>query len=229
MSQFDKPITELARMALQKPDDFGYWGHADMFVTWGFTGHDKSPMSKNLGESNFKAISDDLMTRYPDDFRIENYRHWVCGWVDRLVCRILINEKDGIVESNITDAFKAAIDYQHKLENYPIIDEDLYNEMQAADIINCITDLPPYLINMIDQDDMYWVDKILQCLWEDLDVYIDPDAELYPKDGEILMAVYMQELWNPENIDLWQEFCEENNLEFPPKKKNPNQLTLFEY
>lgn len=228
MRQFDKPITELARMALEKPSDFGYWGSEDMFVTWGFTGHDRNPMSKNLGESNFKAISEDLMTRYPDDFRIENYRHWVVGWVDRLVCRILINEKDGIVESNISESFKAAIDYHLKLEDYPIIDENIYDEMQAADIINCITDLPRYLADMIDQDDAFWVDKILQGLWEDLNVYIDPDAELYPKDSEVLMAAYIKELWNPENIDLWQEFCEENNLEFPPKKKNPNQLTLFE-
>lgn len=215
-------------MALKKPEDFGYWGDEDMFVTWGFTGHDRTGMAKILEEANFKAISEDLMTKYPDDFRIEHYRHWACGWVDRLVCRILIHKDKGFVEENITEAFAKAIEYHIQLEDYPIFDENLYSEMQAEEIFKCITDMPKYLLDMVDQDDAFWVDKVLHSLYENLNVYIDPDAEIYPKDDEILMAIYIEQLWNTENIDLWEDFCSRNNLEFPPKKKNPNQLSLFE-
>lgn len=215
-------------MALKKPDDFGYWGDEEMFVTWGFSGHDRTGMAKILEEANFKAISEDLMTKYPDDFRIEHYRHWACGYVDRLVCRILIHKDKGIIEENITEAFAKAIEHHIELEDYPIFDENLYSEMQAEEILRSITDLPNYLLDMIDQDDAFWVDKILHSLYENLNVYIDPDAEIYPKDSEILMAVYIEQLWNPENIELWEEFCSQNNLEFPPKKNNPNQLKLFE-
>lgn len=223
----NKPITELAKMALQKPEDFGYWGDEDMFVTWGFTGHDRTGASKILEEANFKAISEDLMSKYPNDFRIEHYGHWACGWVDRLVCRILHHKDKGLVEENITEAFAKAIEYHIQLEDYPIFDENLYSEMEAEEVFRSITDLPNYLLDMIDQDDPFWVDKILHSLYENLNVYIDPDAEIYPKDSEILMAVYIEQLWNPETIDLWEDFCSTNNLEFPPKKNNPNQLNLF--
>lgn len=228
ISVSNEPITKLAEMALKKPEDFGYWGDEDMFVTWGFTGHDRTAMSKTLEEANFKAISEDLMTKYPDDFRIEHYRHWACGWVDRLVCRILIHKDKGFVEENITEAFAKAIECHIQLEDYPIFDENLYSEMETEEIFQCITDLPKYLLDMIDQNDSSWVDKIIHSLYENLNVEIVPDADIYPKDDEILMAVYIEQLWNTENIDLWEEFCERNHLEFPMKKHNPNQLNLFE-
>lgn len=215
-------------MALKKPDDFGYWGDKEMFVTWGFSGHDRTGMAKILEEANFKSISEKLMTQYPDDFRIEHYRHWACGYVDRLVCRILIHKDKGFVEENITEAFAKAIEYHIELEDYPIFDEDLYYEMEAKEIFECITNLPRYLLDMIDEDDAFWVDKILHSLNENLSIYIDPDAEIYPKDDEILMAAYLEQIWNPEKIELWEEFCSRNNLEYPPRLKNPNQLKLFE-
>lgn len=224
----NQPITKLAEMALKKPEDFGYWGDEDMFVTWGFTGHDRTGMSKTLEEANFKAISEDLMTKYPDDFRIEHYSHWACGWVDRLVCRILNHKDKGFVEENITEAFAKAIEYHIKLEDYPIFDENLYSEMEAEQVIECIRDLPKYLLDMINQDDAFWIDKIIHSLYENLNVEIVPDADIYPKDEDILMAVYIEQLWNPENIELWEEFCSRNNLEYPPKLNNPNQLSLFE-
>ena len=219
-------ISELAKQSIQKPEDFGYWGDEEMFITWGFSGHDKTGMSKNLELSNFKVISEDLMQKFPDDFRVEYYKHWACGWVERLVCKVLKSPND-FSEENITDAFKAAIDWHKELQDYPIADEDVYGEMQAADVVSSIADLPQYLKDMIDEDDAFWVDKIIECLEQELNVYIDPDAELYPKDSDILMAVYIKQIWNPENIDLWENFCLENNLEFPMRKNNPNQLSLF--
>lgn len=228
MNVSNHTITQLAEMALKKPDDFGYWGDEEMFVTWGFSGHDRTGMAKILEEANFKAISEKLMTQYPDDFRIEHYKHWACGYVDRLVCRILIHKDKGFVEENITEAFAKAIEYHIELEDYPIFDEDLYYDMEAKEVFKMITDLPRYILDMIDEDDAFWVDKILHSLNENLGIYIDPDAEIYPKDAEILMAVYLEQIWNPEKIELWEEFCSRNNLEYPPRLKNPNQLKLFE-
>lgn len=227
MSQFDLPIEELAKMAIQKPDDFGYWGDEEMFVTWGFSGHNQTAISPILDQANFRAACDQLMTKYPDDFRIESFRHWACSWVEQLVCRILAHKERGFVKDNITEAFIEAIELHKSKDDYPILDEQIFSEMEAEAIINCISDLPRYMLDMIDEDDPYWVTDVIECLENDLNVYICPDAELYPKDSEILMAVYIKELWNPDQIDLWEEFCVENNLEFPPKKKNPNQLTLF--
>lgn len=223
----NKKLPELAKMALEKPQDFGYWGSEDMFVTWGFTGHNMNGVSSILEQANFKAISKDLIEKFPEDFRIEQFSHWACGWVDQLVCRILIHKDKGFVEENITEAFRKVIDYHNSLEDYPIIDENLYTEMENAAIIESMAELPEYLLEMIDTNDSFWIDKTLHSLYENLDVEISPDANIYPKDDEILMAVYMEQLWNPENIELWDEFCSQNNLEFPPKKNNPKQLNLF--
>lgn len=219
-------IVELAEKALTKPDDFGYWGPKDMFVTWGFTGHDRTGASKILEEANFKAISDDLLTRFPNDFRIEHYNHWACGWVDRLVCKILIHKDKEIVDENISEAFLEAMKYHEMLDDYPVIDETLYADMETLEIFKVMSDLPTYLLDMIDTDDDNWLHKMLEALYND-NVYISPDGESWPTDSEILMAIYTEQLWNTENIDLWEDFCSKNSLEFPPRKNNPNQLSLF--
>jgi len=224
---FKTPITELAELALKKPDDFGYWGPKDMFVTWGFTGHDNSGASTILDEANFKAICDDLMTRFPNDFRIEHYNHWAVGWVDRLVCRILIHKDKEFIDDNISEAFVEAIKYHTMLADYPIIDETLYADMEALEISKVISDLPIYMSDMIDTDDETWLVKVLASMY-DSNIEICPDAGIWPTDNDILMAVYTEQLWNTENIALWEDFCSENGLELPSKKPNPNQLRLFE-
>jgi hypothetical protein len=222
----DTPIEKLAEMALQKPEYFGYWGDEDMFVTWGFTGHDRTRDSYILENANFKAISEELMEKFPDDFRIENYSHWACGWVDRLVCKILIHKDKRFVDENITEAFRAAIRIHEVLDDYPVYDENLYSEMQVEEIYSFMNDLPSPILDMVDQYDENWVAKIVEQLEID-GVYIDPDASIYPKDDEILEAIYRAEIWNPENIEDWEEWCDTNGFEYPPKKKNPNQLSLF--
>ena len=37
MTQYlDNELTKLAEMAMEKPEDFGWWGDEEMFVTWGW-------------------------------------------------------------------------------------------------------------------------------------------------------------------------------------------------
>lgn len=221
------PVEKLAEMSLTRPDDFGYWGDHEMFSTWGFAGHNLTGMSSILEQANFKFACDTLIKQYPDDFRIERYSHWAAGWVEQLVCKVLLHKDVGIINNNISDAFKASVNLLITLQEDPVLDENIYYDMKAEVIFESIRDIPTYLLNMINVEDYDWVIKIIECLEQDLNIYIDPDAELYPKDSDILMAAYIKELWNPENIDLWEGFCQDNNLEFPPRKKNPNQLNLF--
>lgn len=135
MSKFSysENILKCAGDAIEKPEDFGYWGSEDTFVTWGFCGVDKHRDSDTLQISNFKVISTDLMEKYPDDFRIETYRHWAVGSVDRLLCRVLKNKENGVVIDNITDAFKSAMIWQDKLQEYPVADENDYAELEALE------------------------------------------------------------------------------------------------
>jgi len=105
-------LVELAQQALQKPEDFGWWGGDEMFDTWGWSGIDVHNASDSVQIVNFDLIKKDLMEKFPDDFEVVGLRHWAVGHVDRLTCRILKNSisHDSITDDDITDAFKAAMD-----------------------------------------------------------------------------------------------------------------------
>lgn len=221
-------IDKLAGMALQKPDDFGYWGSEDTFVTWGFCGIDQNRASSVLERSNFEVITKDLINRFPDDFRIEGYKHWLVGHVDRLVCRVL-KTPNSFIDENITDAFRAAMFWHEKLMDYPIADEDHYSDMEFEEMIDTFKQMPKYLLDLINTSNDDWAEKIYHELISNMNVELSADAELYPNDDEILEAVYNLQMWNKDNIEGWSEFIDINNLEpIPYKKVNPNQLNLFE-
>jgi len=129
-THFTDNIIEYAGEALKKPEDFYYNGPEDMFKTWGYCGIDKHRDSTAIDVSNFEVISKDLITNYPDDFRVETYTHWLVGSVDRLVCRVLKNESMGLVGWNITDAFISAMCWKNELKDYPIADEDNYEQLR---------------------------------------------------------------------------------------------------
>lgn len=127
---YTENLIKCAGDAIEKPEDFGYWGPEDTFVTWGFCGFNKHRDSETIERSNFRVISEDLMEKYPNDFRIETYSHWAVGSVDRLLCRVLKDKEPGIVIDNITEAFKAAMVWQDKLQEYPIADEEDWMELE---------------------------------------------------------------------------------------------------
>lgn len=219
-------LPKYASQALQKPEDFGYWGSDDMFVTWGFTGIDVNDASDLLERSNFKVISNKLMEMYPGDFRIETYNHWAVNSVDRLVCRIL-KEPGDITDQNITRAFYAAMKWHNELHEYPIADEYDYLEMEYLEAINTLHELPDYLKSMIDLDNSDWVVLLYQELSSNMGIDIIIDSY---DDNKILEAILNSGLCNSERWGEWFEWCDEKGFDRPifPVKENPNQLKLFE-
>lgn len=220
-------ITKLASMALEKPEDFGYWGSEDMFKTWGFSGIDNSHQSF-LEESNFEVISKQLMAKYPDDFRIESYKHWLVGQVDRLVCRILIDGNE-VTNANITKAFRAAMDWHEKLSDYPVADEDHYSNMEYQAMLDNFVCMSNDILFMTNLEQPDWQEKLFHELQMNMDVELSVDAGAFPKDDEVKMALYNLQLWNPNAVEEWNEWTDQNGLErIPFVKENPNQLKLFE-
>ena len=230
-------IMRCANDGLQRPNDFGYWGSNDTFVTWGFCGIDKHRDSKILDLSNFSVITRNLMNRFPDDFRIEGFGHWAVGHTDRLVVRIL--KQDGPVnEENITDAFRAAMEWQDELLDYPVANDEHYSEMIYQDAIEIIRDIPSYLKSLIREDAEDWEDLVWQYLANYEDLIIDSDAELYPDDHQILAGIFHYGLMVKDEDDTynsWNEYCIENNYDnliVTPEKimqMNPLQSTLFDF
>ena len=234
---YSENILKCAKDGLQKPEDFGYWGSDDMFKTWGFCGVDKNRDSDLLEISNFEVITKDLMTKFPLDFRIENYSHWLVGNVDRLVCRILKHEIpfiDEVNQEDITIAFRAAMEWLDKLRDYPVADEGDYSDKQYQQGIEEIIEWDKENPGIIYKDNLNienWADRI----WYELgnDGYSFED-NYFPSDEVIYKVIYKLGLQNKEQYNKWVEFCEKYNLDMPASfanemsKNNPDQLKLFE-
>ena len=112
--------------------DFAYSGDTPIGETWAFT-FSQHRDSNNLQKSNFKVISEDLLERFPDDVKIESFNHWAVGWIEQLEVRML--DEKGIV----TAAGKASLDWNVKLSDYCVADEDDYSRMDYEDSLGHIS------------------------------------------------------------------------------------------
>jgi hypothetical protein len=217
-------IEKYAKQATTKPEDFGYWGSEDMFVTWGFTNIDQNRDSDVLEKANFKYITEELMAIFPDDYRIENYAHWAVGSVDRLVCRVYEEGTDIIASS-----FYLAMEWLDKLDDYPVADEETYDKMIDDDNIDSIefwNTISPGYVDIVNNPD--WASEV----YHELELNMDIDVRSGFKDNDIIMAIYNLQYWSAEGYQKWFDFCDEINLERPPfsvneiSKYNPNQLEM---
>jgi hypothetical protein len=219
-------IEKYAKQATTKPEDFGYWGSEDMFVTWGFTNIDQNRDSDTLEKANFKFITEELMAIFPDDYRIENYAHWAVGSVDRLVCRVYEEDTDKKV---IASSFYLAMEWLDKLDDYPVADEQTYDKMIDDDNIDSIdfwNYLNPGYVDTVNNPD--WASEV----YHELEFNMDIDVRSGFKDNDVIMAIYNLQYWSAENYQKWFDFCDEINLERPPfsaneiSKYNPDQLEM---
>jgi hypothetical protein len=215
MGEFLLNIEKYAKMATEKPQDFGYWGNSDMFDTWGFTNIDQNPSSDILDKANFKYITEDLMGSFPEDFRIETYNHWLVGSVDRLTCRVYEDDTDRKV---IASSFYLAMEWLDKLADYPVADEDIYDNMIHDDNIESIefwNTINPGYVDIEKHSD--WASEVLH----ELEVNMDVDVKYSGfSDSDVIMAIYNLQIWSPELFMEWYAFCDQNGIERPPFTAN---------
>jgi hypothetical protein len=219
-------IEKYAKQATTKPEDFGYWGSEDMFVTWGFTNIDQNRDSDTLEKANFKFITEELMGLFPEDYRIETYNHWAVGSVDRLVCRVYEEDTDKKV---IASSFYLAMEWLDKLDDYPVADEQTYDIMIDNDNIDSIdfwNYINPGYVDIVNNPD--WAAEV----YHELEFNMDIDVRSGFKDNDVIIAIYNLQYWSAENYQKWFDFCDEINLERPPfsvneiSKYNPDQLEM---
>jgi hypothetical protein len=115
------------------------------------------------------------------------------------------------------------------LDDYCIYDETHYYNMEYDECVEIIKDLDEHLDIMINKSNDDWAESIYHELTRNLNIEFCPDADAYPKDNDIIEAVYNLQLWNKEAIDKWNEWTDQNGLErVPVRVISPNQLKLFE-
>jgi hypothetical protein len=233
-------LVELAEAALKKPDDFGWWGKEEMFVSWGWAGIDMSNASDAVAITNFEVITKDLMSKFPDDFDIVGLRHWAVGHCDRLICKILNDDTKPITADNITDAFKASMEWLINLDDYPIADDDRLSDYCYQEMLEWITSELPDEVYVAESKESTAA-QILEemCTIDDFDPVGWSLNGMAPDDDLIKLVAYDLSLCSAEYIDFWDEWVDSQSL--PPilwgenRGFQPNvvheingQLNLFE-
>lgn len=211
MSLPEDHIVDMASLSLTRPDDFGYWGNADLFHTWGWAGIDYNRDSGVLDKANYQAFHRDIVPLYEDHFTSERMNHWAVGWVERTLVKVLHNDVDGIISTNITEAFCETLSVLESLSDYPVLDDALYSDMEWEENIRVVEDCAP---EMIDRDIEGWSEKLLSTLLDN-DVEMIPDADCYPSEEEMIAAAYDCGLCGKHHEEEWLEYCFNNNLTKP--------------
>jgi len=100
----------------EKPEEPDDW--AIVYVA----NRDSGPLER----ANAKAIAIELEA-FGDDVREESHNHWAVGHVDGYAIRVY---RDG----NITAAFAKWVEIQDRLDDYPVLDEDLHSQEEQEEI-----------------------------------------------------------------------------------------------
>lgn len=140
----DEELVKAAQEALTRPSDFGYWGDLPLFESWGLT-YNQTRDSDVLNRSNYRRLLEDargIATAEDGDNAEDPYEyvselhcsHWLCGWVEHIVVKVLEDPEGDIVPENITHTFKFMADVCLRLrDEYPVYDESDYSELETAE------------------------------------------------------------------------------------------------
>jgi len=207
-------LVEKAEECLTRPDDFGWFGGDEMFVTWSFAGINWTKNSDDvLNESNFHVISKDLMERFPDDFDIVGTNHWAVGSLDQLRVRVLKHEGE-VDYQNLTEAFKALMEWHEWLMDYPIADEsDFYDREYIGEVKDLAYRLQydeplKYVIHVAGDYEELAGDLIYQINQYDHCSYAEPAS-----DDQLLEAAFELNYCKFEESEFWNAWAYENKRE----------------
>jgi hypothetical protein len=106
----------------ERPDD------AELYTIVYTTHRDSSALDR----ANAKVIADELARFVTRGTVIpQTHSHWAVGHVEGFAIKVL--DKRG----RVTKAFKTWCDLQARLEDYPVLDEDLLSEIEQEEIEDC--------------------------------------------------------------------------------------------
>lgn len=127
-----------------------------------------------LHQTNFDIVSGDLI-KYKG-VHTERFNHWACGWVDYLI--VVCRTKAG----KPTKAMLAAIEWQKKLEDYPVADEEEYSRREYETMME---NMPEALKDLIWHTDYEMADKLPDDWYVDVarnvDQYENADDDGWPR------------------------------------------------
>jgi hypothetical protein len=173
-----------------------------------------------LDESNFSIVWKTLeklsTDKYPVD--IHHFGDWMCGWFDL----ILIHPKNQL-------AISAAENFKSRMEDYPILNDDDYNDRCQESLLEAYNDygeseLRESIENEIDVKDYPDFRDADECL------QIPKELERYYRDIALVNASYDGEQFNfdVEGMTGWIKSCQAFYTFTRSPFANKAQLTLFD-
>jgi hypothetical protein len=122
-----------AARSLDKPESFMYWGDLDLFNTVGqvYGVHRDSDL---LNQSNWEVVHTMIAAAgLSESFPEYTSNHWAVGWVTAL-CIKLTTESGELNKP----ALKFWAGILESLENYPVLDDDHFSNLEWNDLIETI-------------------------------------------------------------------------------------------
>lgn len=223
----DEELIEAAAQALARPTEFGehnfvYFGKLPLFESWGLT-FTQTRDSDTIARSNYRRILADLREYAeqhegllhdadPDDY-VQDFRssHWLCGWVERIAVKVLIDPELGITRDNITPTFIQAAEIGYFLEaEGPVYDESDHSDLEC------------------EEDGERWGDAIddVKRSWDEEDDGPEPTDDEWRWVDEKLHEQETPEGYDPEEV---KRLILDRRPEFgtPTSAPDPNQEVLF--
>ncbi len=126
------------------------------------------------------------LDKWPDDIRFERHNHYAVGWIECVVIKIYKN----IITKEVTDAFRAYCELYCAMENYSILDESHYSNMEYEAAIKAIEDNGVGLISDVDIPSD-WPYSVYSWLWnnDQREVENIDDQGAYPSKDSIERAL----------------------------------------
>lgn len=186
-------IDSFAAQAIKRPYDFGWHGRKEMFDTWALGPCIEHRDSDVLTRSNAITIKKMLEDRleFKGQWEINGCNHWAVGWVDHLSFKVY----QVVLHTRVITPGAAWIkeNYFDALADYPVLDEDLWSEMEYTEAYDGFEDCLRYFLG--SRDEYEHLDK--QELLDKYDLFgivydLDPDMlynEGYTDDQNIIKAI----------------------------------------
>ena len=113
-----------------------------------------------LERSNGAVIAAEMGKQSSDDVSIEHHSHFAVGWVDGVAVKVYGDD------GTVTKAFQKLHELLEKIEEYPILDEDVYSSLENDELTEqmsqCIRHVGRNFEEKITQDIVDKVDAWIQ-------------------------------------------------------------------
>jgi hypothetical protein len=151
----------------RKFDSFSWWERPKDSDNWALFPHSHRD-SGLLDQANAQALQKLLepFTEGDDpDVFFPRMNHWAVGWCDHVALRVL---KDG----QPTEAFREWLQIQERLENYPVLDDTLYGELEYDATVENIREVGRWAKNEVEDQggDVLlpedWAEQLFSHFWD---------------------------------------------------------------